>query len=161
MPVHSKIDPPWTHAPVIALLLATFLSAPAAATDTSSSLATIRLTITNVDPGKGGNVDILLYDRHGWLHADQAIRQQELAIEGHRQLELDMKALAYPETYALEVFQDSNHNHALDMRWFPFPGPAEAYGFSNDYVPVTKPSFAKSSFLLQQKVVSIRIRLHD
>jgi len=161
MHVHNNNARPWTHAPIIILLLATFLSAPVAAADTSSDLATIRLTITNVDPDKSGNVDILLYDRHGWLHADQAIRHLELEIEGHRQLKLDMKALAYPETYALEVFQDSNHNHALDMRWFPFPGPTEAYGFSNDYIPFTKPSFAKASFLLRQKEVSIRIRLHD
>lgn len=104
---------------------------------------------------------MLLYDRQGWLHAEKAIRHIELPIGGQREFKLGMKALAYPGIYAIEAFQDANGNHALDMRWLPFPGPTEAYGFPNDYVPFSRPSFDRASFRLDQKEVLIRIQLHD
>jgi len=61
----------------------------------------------------------------------------------------------------VQLFQDQNDNHELDMHWLPWPGPDEPYGFSNNYKPFGKPAFTKASFPLNKKRLSLQIRMRD
>ncbi len=61
-------------------------------------------------------------------------------------------------SYAISVYQDVNDNGKLDKNYLGIP--TEPYGFSNDPVIITGPSYEKSMFVLRENDISMKINLH-
>lgn len=150
--------------PIFAFAMLALSCSPALAetVDTSAGdKAAIHLDVTNIQPQKGGSLVVLLYNRTSWLEPKQAIRHIEIPVKGKGKFSLDLTGLPYPAIYAVQLFQDENGNHEMDMHWFPYPHPSEPYGFSNNYKPFAKPSFTKASFPLNKKKLSLKIKMRD
>ncbi|MDQ6951407.1 MAG: DUF2141 domain-containing protein [Mariprofundales bacterium] len=146
---------------VLSMLLLLWTANAAQAQGVPALHAALNLEITNIDTHQGGALVVRVYDQAGWLHPEQAAYHRELSVPNRDRLQVVIPDLPYPATYAIEVFHDANSNHVLDMRWFPFPAPKEAYGFSNHYTPFAKPDFIKASFLLDAPEYSVQIPLHQ
>lgn len=143
---------------VFAFVLLTAILAPMPA-NAAGGKADIHLNITNIQSQKGGSLVVFLYDKRGWLEPEQATRHIEIPINGKSTLKADLTDIPYPATYAVQLFQDENGNHEMDMHWFPYPHPSEPYGFSNNYKPFAKPSFTKASFPLNKKELMLQIKM--
>ena len=147
---------------ILALVLIGLVGSPllGAAADAAGK-GVIHISITDIQPQKSGALVVLLYDRSGWLDVEKAIRHIEVPVDGKSALEVALKDIPYPATYAVQVFRDGNGNHKLDMHWFPLPGPDESYGFSNNYKPFAKPDFLKASFPLNTSEVTLQINMRN
>ena len=70
----------------------------------------IHISITDIQPQKSGALVVLLYDRLGWLDAEKAIRHIEVPVDGKSALEVALKDIPYPASYAVQLFRDGNGN---------------------------------------------------
>jgi len=98
--------------------------------------------------GTEGQALFALYDSEGaWLDAKQAVQTADSTISGDTVTAV-FRGLD-PGQYGVAVLHDANKNFALDMRWFPIPGPAEGSGVSND-APANfgPPSYADAALAL-------------
>lgn len=146
---------------ITAMLALLFAPLQATAADGAASTATIHIEISDMEPRPGDTLIVRLFDAAGWLDAAQAIRQLEIPVEGRERMSLELAGVPYPASYAVQLIQDRNGNHQLDMHWLPFPGPDEPYGFSNNYQPFGKPSFERASFELKKERRSLTIRMRQ
>jgi uncharacterized protein (DUF2141 family) len=65
-----------------------------------------------------------------------------------------------PGEYAVSVIHDENENGKLDMRWLPYPKPAEGAGASNDAeATIGPPSWADARFKLTAAGGAITIHM--
>lgn len=145
---------------ILAFALLASTLAPVQA-DAAGGKSLIHLSISNIQPQKGGSLVVLLYDKDGWLEPAQAIRHIEIPVDSKASLKADLTDIPYPATYAVQLFQDENSNHKMDMHWFPYPHPSEPYGFSNNYKPFAKPSFKRAAFPLNKKELTLQIKMRD
>lgn len=111
-----------------ALLVASLAGGVAAAADPDQS--DLRVVTTGLR-NQEGEVLVMLFDGPGaWLTADRAVRIARAAPAG------GVAAVTFENLprgeYAVSVIHDENRNGEMDMRWLPYPRPAEGAGTSND-----------------------------
>jgi uncharacterized protein (DUF2141 family) len=112
---------------VLALGLGLLLSSSPAADPERGSLT---VTATGLR-AQDGDVLVMIFDDVGsWLNPERALRVAHAARTGARAT-VTFEDLPRGE-YAVSVIHDENRSGAMDMRWFPYPRPAEGAGASND-----------------------------
>ena len=110
----------------------------------------VALTVNAVGfKGAKGQALVALYDSGDtWLKHDRALRLEKIKPIKDGSVTLTFRDLP-PGDYAVEVIHDENENGKLDMRWLPYPHPAEGAGASNDAAATLgPPSYADARFRL-------------
>lgn len=102
--------------------------APEVHAQQSPSTVTVKIAgFRNVE----GLALVTLYDsEQTWLNMPRAVQVVRAQLKG-AELSVQLKDVK-PGTYAVQVVHDENKNNKLDMRWLPYPRPAEGVGVSND-----------------------------
>lgn len=121
--------------------------------------AIIQLNVNNVETERKGNLIISIYDESGWLKMDKAIKQEIVPVRNRNEFSLKLFGIRYPGEYAVYIFHDANKNKKMDMRWFPYPKPAEGVAFSNHYVPGGRPKFEKAKFKIEKPNLTLSLNL--
>ena len=108
----------------------------------------VALTVNTVGfKGAKGQALVALFDsRDAWPKLDKALRLEKVKPIKDGAVSFTFGDLS-PGEYAVEVIHDENENGKLDMRWLPFPRPAEGAACSNDAVAtVGPPSWSDARF---------------
>jgi uncharacterized protein (DUF2141 family) len=123
--------------------------------------ATITLEIIGVKRELGGNIVVTVFKgKDGFLDADKAYRTKNIKVTEDADLSLQLAAIPLGVSYAIQAHHDANENGKMDMRWFPFPKSKEGGGFSNNYIPSSKPKYDKAAFDLNAAELSIAIAIN-
>ena len=123
--------------------------------------ATITLEITGVKRNLGGNIVVTVYrGKEGFLDAEKSYRTKIIKVAEDTDLSLKLANMPLGVSYAIQAHHDVNENGKMDMRWFPFPKSKEGGGFSNNYIPSSKPEYDKAAFELKAANLSIAIALN-
>ena len=112
--------------------------------------AGVALTINAVGfKGTKGQALVAIFDsKEAWPKLDKALRLEKIKPIKDDTVTLTLRELP-PGEYAVEVIHDENENGKLDMRWLPYPRPAEGAGVSNDATAtVGPPSYSDARFRL-------------
>lgn len=153
--MHSS---PWLH--LIALTALFFLALPAsAARNGDAKTGNIVVTLEGIDAEQGGELVVLLYDGDdAWLEQERATARRVVPVAAAAQ-SVTFAEVPYGTAYAVQAFHDRNGNGRMDMRWFPYPKPAEGAGVSNNTLRFGPPEYAKARFALSAPVTGLRIEL--
>jgi uncharacterized protein (DUF2141 family) len=92
--------------------------------------------------GGDGPVHVWVADVDGWLDDTAALAHARIEPGEDLQASFELPA----GRYAVWVLHDRNDNGALDMRWLPFPKPAEPVGVSGRATSMGPPRFGPASF---------------
>jgi uncharacterized protein (DUF2141 family) len=115
--------------------------------------ARVKLTVNAVDfRGAKGQALVALFDsKDAWPKLERAVRLEKIKPIKDGVVSVTWSDLPTGE-YAVSVIHDENENGKLDMRWLPYPRPAEGAGASND-APATvgPPSYSDARFRLSDK----------
>ena len=125
--------------------------------------------VTAGNPGKGkivivvecitsgsGNLMVGLFDAAKDFTVNPVISAIE-PIRNESPVTVEFRDVPHKK-YAISVYQDLNNNRELDKNGLGIP--VEPYGFSNNPVIITGPSFEKSSFEFKEEELKIIIKLH-
>jgi len=97
--------------------------------------ATLQVVVAGV-AHDDGTVRVWVADRSdAWLEPERAVASAELSPSGTLRAAFELPA----GDYAVWVVHDRNDNGSLDMRWLPYPRPAEPVAVSGDAQPVLGP----------------------
>ena len=118
---------------------------------------TLEVTFTGLQPGKGELVVALFRNGEHWLEGELAYRRQALAITGESQT-LRFADLPFAD-YGLYAFHDENGNRNFDMRWFPWPKPAEGAGVSNNALRNGPPRYPDARFRFDRDGMRLNIAI--
>lgn len=119
------------------------------------------VTVEGVQPAAGGVLLVRLYTQEkDWLHQGRAVA--ELKVPPAPTVEVQFPGVK-PGPVAVSVLHDENQNGRLDMRWFPWPRPAEGAGASRDPRPrFGPPSFSDAVFEFRpSQPVTVRVFYMD
>jgi len=120
----------------------------------------ILVEIVGIDAARGGNLIVALFDAEGsWPKHDSVISRKTIPVLGPA-LQVGFSAVATDQSYAVQVFHDSNRNDKLDFRWFPYPRPKEGVGISNNHQRLGPPAFEKALFNVGEPTTMITIQLN-
>jgi uncharacterized protein (DUF2141 family) len=120
----------------------------------------VSLSVSAVDfRNTRGQAIVAVFDsKDGWPKLDKALRLEKVKLE-KATVDVTFRDLP-PGTYAVEVIHDENENGKLDMRWLPYPKPAEGAGASNDApASMGPPSWSDARFKLTEKGGALTIHL--
>ena len=117
----------------------------------------VTITVNNINPEKGGQVKIGIFDLKGFPVVDQEIVGVNLKADKKSVTHI-FKNLPSGQ-YSISVFQDYNSNNQLDKNFFG--APTELYGFStNQYGWFGPPNFQDVSFEVKENTpISLSINL--
>ena len=128
--------------PWMAMLAAAAISAGDARAD-----ARVALTVNTAGfKGTKGQALVAIFDsKDAWPKLEKALRIEKVKPV-KESLSVTFSDLP-PGEYAVEVIHDENENGKLDMRWLPYPRPAEGAGVSNDAAAtIGPPSWGDARF---------------
>lgn len=144
---------------LIAAVLSPSLALRAQAVEASEdepTTATIRITFTEFDPERGGDMVATLFQgEEGWLEEEGAIARVTGPVEGDT-LELKFEGVPYEDSYAIQAFHDANRNGKLDFRRI-IPIPKEGVGVSNNHTRMGPPKYDKAEFPVDRKTIALEI----
>lgn len=117
---------------------------------------TLKLTLKGLQPDRQGALVLALF-RNGehWLEADKAYRKQVLAVSGET-MSVSLTELEFAD-YGLYAFHDENANRKFDMRWLPWPKPAEGAGVSNNALRSGPPRYEDARFRFDRDGMQLEI----
>lgn len=117
----------------------------------------LSIQVAAVDEARGGTLIIRLHDKETW--GDDPIRTLTLPVPNPDGYEATLHALDTPKEYALQVLHDENGNGKMDLRLLPWPKPLEGGGFSNNYIPKSKPKYRRAAFDLAARELTVRVEM--
>ena len=120
----------------------------------SPSEGKISVTIEGIKETKGTMV-IALFDNRGDFNVNP-VKYLRKKVTGNDPISVVFTEIPFKE-YAISVYQDTNDNGKLDKNFLGIP--IEPYGFSNNPVIRTGPSYERSAFRLDTTELSMNIRL--
>lgn len=139
-------------------LLCLALPAPAAH-GSDKETGSIVVTLKGIDVGQGGEIVVLLYEGgDAWLEQERASARKTVPAAAAA-VSVTFAGVPYGDAYAVQVFHDRNGNGRMDMRWFPYPKPAEGAGVSNNVLRFGPPEYARARFALDGPTAALRIEL--
>ncbi len=144
-----------------ALVLLGLIALTALGTEAHAGGDRVSLSVSAVDfrNTRGQAIVAVFDDKDGWPKIDKALRVEKVKLD-KATMDVTFRDLP-PGTYAVEVIHDENENGKLDMRWLPYPKPAEGAGASNDaQASLGPPSWSDARFKLTEKGGAITIHLH-
>jgi uncharacterized protein (DUF2141 family) len=130
------------------------LSLSSSAADGTGSL---QITFTNIKSGKGELVVTLYRNGEHWLDGVQAYRRQLVKI-GRNTATVTFAGLAFAD-YGLYAFHDENSNRKFDMRWLPWPRPAEGAAVSNNAFRNGPPRYEAAKFRFDRDGMQLNLAL--
>jgi uncharacterized protein (DUF2141 family) len=107
----------------------------------------VALTVSAVGfKGTKGQALVAIFEsKDAWPKLEKALRIERIKPVKDS-LAMTLSDLP-PGDYAVEVIHDENENGKLDMRWLPYPHPAEGAGASNDAAAtIGPPSWGDARF---------------
>lgn len=120
---------------------------------------TIRVTVEGVKAAQGGALIVALFDSdQSWPKHDAVVSRQVVKVTDTTML-IVFEKIETGQSYAIQVFHDSNRNNKLDFRWFPYPKPKEGVGVSNNNRRLGPPSYEKALFRTDQRRTDLTIKL--
>lgn len=124
----------------------------------SEEKGNITISVKGIDIEQGGNIIISLYEnKKSWLKIPAAFKSGSLKIEGNNELLYTFYDIPFDSIYAISVIHDKNKNGKFDMKWLPFPRPAEGACVSNNHKRNGAPKFEKAIFNHNKKETEINI----
>ncbi len=118
----------------------------------------LSVTLEGIRADEGGVIKVFLYDSgKAWLKEPEALASREFTPDEPTK-SFTFDSLDQDATYAIQLLHDADGDGKLKYRMFP-PKILEGFGFSNNYVPTTKPRFSKARFRLADVSAGMTIRL--
>ena len=114
----------------------------------------ITVTIENITKDKGTMVIALFDSRENFN--ELPVKYFKEAVQGQKSMTVVFTDVRFKQ-YAISVYHDLDNNGELNKNFLGIP--TEPYGFSNNPKILTGPSYEKSTFMLDQKDISMKIRL--
>lgn len=110
---------------MLVLMLTTFLFA--------EDRGSVKVNITDINYSQGGDIIISIYDSDKtWLKIPEALISYKEELNGRKDVTYTFQDIIFDSVYAVSVIHDKNKNGKFDMKWFPFPRPAEGACVSNN-----------------------------
>lgn len=122
----------------------------------AAAAATLKVTVSDIQPG-AGNIRVALYaDAESFRHEDRATQVLSTpATTGS-------VVVVFPDIpagqYAVIAYHDANDNKKLDLRLGMFP--VEGWGLSNDPTVIGPPRFSASAFAVAEPSTDLIVRLN-
>ena len=114
----------------------------------------LKVKVTNIETIEG-NIMLAVYDSKDTFLSETTVTTAMKPVEGE-EMWLEFPRLGYG-TYAVSIYHDVNADQELQTNFMGIP--KEPYGFSNEVGLFGVPSFEKSKFEFQRKVLEIEIEL--
>jgi uncharacterized protein (DUF2141 family) len=133
-------------------------SVAAGAQESAPVGASLEVVVADVTSDRGTVLVGLYATSETWMKQDRAHRLAKVkAARGT--VRASFPGLQ-PGRYAVSVIHDENDNGKFDMRWFPFPSPAEHGGSSNNVMSrLGPPSFDKALFDVTAGARTVEVKL--
>ncbi|MBD3669654.1 MAG: DUF2141 domain-containing protein [Gammaproteobacteria bacterium] len=110
----------------------------------ASDTGSLSVNFTGLKPGAGELVVTLFRDGEHWLDGEKAYRRQLVPVSAEK-VSVRFDGLESGD-YGLYAFHDENANREFDMRWLPWPKPAEGAGVSNNALRSGPPRYEDARF---------------
>jgi uncharacterized protein (DUF2141 family) len=121
------------------------------------SAQTITINFQNIDVKKGGYLYISLFNSEkGYPYLDKVFKTMYVPVS-KQEMSVTFENIQ-PGTYAINVFHDENSNKRMDTNFIRMP--VEGYGFSNNPKFFGPPTFNKTKFAFNNKVLILNIRMN-
>ena len=114
----------------------------------------ISVTVEGITKAKGTMV-IALFDNKDDFNV-VPVKYFKEPVNGQKSITVLFTDIPYKQ-YAISVYHDLDDNGELNKNFLGIP--TEPYGFSNNPKIVTGPSYEKSTFMLDQKEIGMKIGL--
>lgn len=118
----------------------------------------IIVIVKGINVAQGGKIIISLYkNKKSWLKISEAAKSESLILKQTDELLCTFRNIPFDSTYAISVIHDKNSNGKFDMRWLPFPRPAEGACVSNNHKRNGAPKYEKAVFSHSQVLTEIKV----
>lgn len=120
----------------------------------------ISVNLTGIDYSQGGNIIISIYkDDKTWLKIPEAFISETKNNNNSESISCNFANIPYDSVYAISVVHDKNKNDKFDMKWLPYPRPAEGAGVSNNNVRKGAPKYESAQFTHDKEVTVVEIKM--
>ncbi len=118
----------------------------------------IEVNVNGINASQNGNVIISMYKNDKtWLKIPESFLTQTEKLNDRSKLIISFKNVPCDTNYAISVVHDKNRNGKFDMKWLPFPRPAEGACVSNNHVRKGAPKYDEARFEHNQPITMINV----
>lgn len=118
----------------------------------------ILVNIMGINTLQSGDIIVTIYKNDKeWLKIPESFLTQTEDLNNRTELSILFKDVPYDTVYALSVIHDKNRNGKFDMKWLPFPHPAEGACVSNNNVRKGAPKYKDAKFKHNQSETVINV----
>lgn len=120
----------------------------------------IEVCIKKITASQNGNIIVSIYKNDKtWLKIPESFLSQSENLNNRSQLTFLFKDVPFDTIYAISVVHDKNRNGKFDMKWLPFPHPAEGACVSNNHVRKGAPKYEMAKFEHKSKCTVINLEM--